>query len=141
VGEPHRRERRRWLLLPALPGVRGYRRAWVRGDLLAGATVAAFLVPQVMAYAQVAGVPPAAGLWVSPLAMAGTPGSTLRGPVAACFCGWRCTLHRPDATSGGYHHHGARQAQDPRGAPAICQSSLPCPAGTAIPARMALNRD
>ncbi|BBC30186.1 Sulfate transporter [Streptomyces graminofaciens] len=41
----------------------GYRRAWLAGDLLAGATVAAYLVPQVMAYAGVAGLPPVAGLW------------------------------------------------------------------------------
>ncbi|MEE1827330.1 sulfate permease [Streptomyces sp. BE20] len=51
---------------PALPGLavlRGYRRGWLRGDLLAGGTVAAYLVPQVMAYAGVAGLPPVAGLW------------------------------------------------------------------------------
>ncbi|MFR0354621.1 SulP family inorganic anion transporter [Streptomyces sediminimaris] len=41
----------------------GYRRSWLRGDLLAGLTVAAYLVPQVMAYAGVAGLPPVAGLW------------------------------------------------------------------------------
>ncbi|MEU5343335.1 sulfate permease [Streptomyces sp. NPDC020766] len=48
------------------PGVRtllGYRRSWLKGDLLAGVTVAAYLVPQVMAYAGVAGLPPVAGLW------------------------------------------------------------------------------
>jgi high affinity sulfate transporter 1 len=43
--------------------LRGYRRSWLRGDLLAGGTVAAYLVPQVMAYASVAGLPPVAGLW------------------------------------------------------------------------------
>jgi SulP family sulfate permease len=51
-----------------LPGVwvlRGYRRTWLRGDLLAGVTVAAYLVPQVMAYAEVAGLPAIAGLWAS----------------------------------------------------------------------------
>ncbi|MFD8141524.1 SulP family inorganic anion transporter [Streptomyces sp. NPDC059708] len=42
---------------------RGYRRPWLRGDLLAGITVAAYLVPQVMAYAGVAGLPPVTGLW------------------------------------------------------------------------------
>jgi high affinity sulfate transporter 1 len=36
---------------------------WLRGDLLAGVTVAAYLVPQVMAYAGLAGLPPVAGLW------------------------------------------------------------------------------
>ena len=32
-------------MVPALTGVRGYRRAWLRGDLLAGVTVAAFPCP------------------------------------------------------------------------------------------------
>ena len=48
-------------LLPA--GLRGYRRSWLGQDALAGVTVAAYLVPQVMAYAGVAGLPPVAGLW------------------------------------------------------------------------------
>jgi sulfate permease, SulP family len=40
-----------------------YRRSWLRADVLAGMTVAGYLVPQVMAYAQVAGLPAIAGLW------------------------------------------------------------------------------
>src|ERR1044071_541627 len=50
-------------LLPGLTVLAGYRRTWLRGDLLAGITVAAYLIPQVMAYAGVAGLPPVAGLW------------------------------------------------------------------------------
>lgn len=50
---------------PALPDLRRYQRAWLRGDLLAGVTVAAYLIPQVMAYAQVAGLRPVAGLWAA----------------------------------------------------------------------------
>ncbi|GJF27657.1 sodium-independent anion transporter [Kitasatospora sp. NE20-6] len=50
-------------LVPGLGVLRSYRRSWVRGDLLAGVTVAAYLVPQVMAYASVAGLQPVAGLW------------------------------------------------------------------------------
>src|SRR6516164_7425389 len=65
MSESHRGEQRKWPAMPGLVAVRGYRRAWWRGDLLAGITVAAFLVPQVMAYAQVAGVPPVAGLWAA----------------------------------------------------------------------------
>jgi high affinity sulfate transporter 1 len=65
VSEPDKPEQRKWLVVPVLTGLRGYRRGWLRGDLLAGVTVAAFLVPQVMAYAQVAGVPPMAGLWAA----------------------------------------------------------------------------
>ena len=36
--------------------------AWLRGDLVAGVTVAAYLIPQVMAYAELAGLPAVAGL-------------------------------------------------------------------------------
>jgi high affinity sulfate transporter 1 len=65
----------------------GYRRSWLRGDLLAGVTVAAYLVPQVMAYARVAGLSPAAGLWaaVPPLliyAVLGSSRSLSLGPEA-----------------------------------------------------------
>ena len=53
-----------------LEWVRGYRRGWLRGDVLAGVTVAAYLVPQVMAYAGVAGLTPVAGLWAALPALA-----------------------------------------------------------------------
>ncbi|MFL5997986.1 MAG: SulP family inorganic anion transporter [Streptomyces sp.] len=49
--------------MPGLGTLLGYRRSWLKGDVLAGVTVAAYLVPQVMAYAGVAGLPPVAGLW------------------------------------------------------------------------------
>ena len=48
---------------PSVAVLRRYERTWLRGDLLAGLTVAAYLVPQCMAYASVAGLPPLAGLW------------------------------------------------------------------------------
>jgi sulfate permease, SulP family len=51
--------------LPGVSVLRGYQRGWLRGDLLAGVTVAAYLVPQVMAYAEVAGLPAIAGLWAA----------------------------------------------------------------------------
>ncbi|MDQ7905061.1 sulfate permease [Phytohabitans sp. ZYX-F-186] len=65
-------------VLPGLAWIRGYRRAWLRGDLLAGATVAAYLVPQVMAYAGLAGLPPVTGLWATlvPLAVYALLGSS-----------------------------------------------------------------
>lgn len=47
-----------------------YDRSWVRGDVLAGVTVSAYLVPQVMAYAEVAGMPAIAGLWACAPALA-----------------------------------------------------------------------
>ncbi|WP_345204354.1 SulP family inorganic anion transporter [Fodinibacter luteus] len=57
--------RRRPTVATTFPGIvalRHYERGWLRGDVLAGVTVAAYLIPQVMAYAQIAGLPPAAGL-------------------------------------------------------------------------------
>ncbi|MFF4733923.1 SulP family inorganic anion transporter [Streptomyces mirabilis] len=59
-------EGRRGLVRRVAPGLAvlaDYQRSWLRGDLLAGVTVAAYLVPQVMAYAGLAGLPPVAGLW------------------------------------------------------------------------------
>jgi SulP family sulfate permease len=50
-------------LLPGVDVLFHYDRSWLRGDLLAGVTVAAYLVPQVMAYAEVAGMPAISGLW------------------------------------------------------------------------------
>ncbi len=47
--------------LPELVRRGEYRRAWLRPDLLAGLTVAAMLVPQAMAYAELGGLPPSAG--------------------------------------------------------------------------------
>ena len=65
-------------LLPGLWQLRHYQRAWLRGDVIAGVTVAAYLVPQVMAYAEVAGLPAIAGLWavVAPLAVYALLGSS-----------------------------------------------------------------
>jgi SulP family sulfate permease len=65
-------------LLPGVAVLAGYRRSWLRGDLLAGITVAAYLIPQVMAYAGVAGQPPVTGLWaiVAPLALYALLGSS-----------------------------------------------------------------
>ncbi len=56
---------------PGLTQFRNYQRSWLRGDVVAGLTVAAYLVPQVMAYATVAGLPAVVGLWaaLAPLAV------------------------------------------------------------------------
>jgi sulfate permease, SulP family len=51
------------LRLPALRQLFGYQKSWLRGDLLAGITVAAYLIPQCMAYGELVGVPPIVGLW------------------------------------------------------------------------------
>jgi sulfate permease, SulP family len=74
-------------VIPGLVTLRHYRRSWLRGDLLAGVTVAAYLVPQVMAYATVAGLPPVAGLWAAlpglvVYAVLGSSASLSMGPEA-----------------------------------------------------------
>jgi sulfate permease, SulP family len=71
VDQEHRREdpSPRRQKLPGTALLRSYQRDWLRVDVLAGVTVAAYLVPQVMAYAAVAGLPPAAGLWATAAAM------------------------------------------------------------------------
>ena len=51
------------LPMPGLHRLLTYRRDWLRGDVLAGVTVAAYLIPQCMAYGELAGVGPVAGLW------------------------------------------------------------------------------
>jgi sulfate permease, SulP family len=65
-------------ILPGVDQFRGYERSWLRGDVVAGVTVAAYLVPQVMAYATVAGLPPVVGLWaaLAPLAVYAVLGSS-----------------------------------------------------------------
>ena len=50
-------------LLP--PSFVGFRPAWVRADVIAGLTVWAVLVPESLAYATIAGVPPVVGLYAA----------------------------------------------------------------------------
>ena len=74
-------------MIPGMVVLRGYRRSWLNGDLVAGVTVAAYLIPQVMAYATVAGLPAFAGLWTALpalviYAMLGSSPSLSMGPEA-----------------------------------------------------------
>ena len=54
-------------VLPIVQWLPRYRRADLSGDLTAGLTVGAMLVPQGMAYALLAGLPPEVGLYASTL--------------------------------------------------------------------------
>jgi SulP family sulfate permease len=56
--------------------LRGYRAGWLRGDVVAALTTWALVVPQAIAYAQIAGLPPQAGLFT---AFAGLLGYALLG--------------------------------------------------------------
>jgi high affinity sulfate transporter 1 len=49
--------------LPAVEWLRGYDRNWLRGDLVAGLTLAAYLLPSGLGDASLANLPPEAGLY------------------------------------------------------------------------------
>ena len=55
--------------VPILEWLPNYQRSWLRTDLLAGLAVWAMTVPQALAYAGIANVPPVYGLYSIPLAM------------------------------------------------------------------------
>ncbi len=57
--------------LPGLRAVRSYRRDWLARDLVAGIVLSTLLVPQGMAYAELAGLPPITGLYTSILCLLG----------------------------------------------------------------------
>jgi sulfate permease, SulP family len=70
------------------PSLRGYRRGWLHGDVLAGLTVWAVLVPEALAYASIAGVSPVIGLYAAPAALIfyaafGSSRHLVTGPMAA----------------------------------------------------------
>lgn len=56
-------------LVPGLTRLRHYDRSDLRGDIIAGITLTAYLVPQVMAYTVLAGLPAQTGLWVAVVTM------------------------------------------------------------------------
>ena len=62
---PHGRDRRSRVadLLPGLGEIRRYERGWLRADIVGGLTVGAMLVPQSMAYAELAGLAPEYGFY------------------------------------------------------------------------------
>src|SRR4051794_35052820 len=63
---------RRWqAYVPGIDLLRSYRRAWLARDVVAGLVLSALLVPQGMAYAELAGLPPVTGLYTSILCLVG----------------------------------------------------------------------
>ena len=55
--------------LPILGWLPAYERAWLRPDLIAGITIVALLVPEGMAYAELAGMPPETIFYAAPAAL------------------------------------------------------------------------
>ena len=73
--------------LPVLDWLPGYNNEQFKGDLIAGLTVGVMLIPQGMAYAMIAGLPPIYGLYASTIpliiyALLGTSRQLAVGPVA-----------------------------------------------------------
>lgn len=69
----------RWI--PALTWLRAYKSSWLRGDFLAGITLAAYLLPAALGDASLANLPPEAGLYAC----------LFGGLVFWIFCGSRYT--------------------------------------------------
>ncbi|HEY5184672.1 MAG TPA: SulP family inorganic anion transporter [Actinomycetes bacterium] len=57
--------------IPGIAVVRSYQRSWLTKDVLAGLVLSALLVPQGMAYAELAGLPAITGLYTSILCLLG----------------------------------------------------------------------
>ena len=77
---------------PGVPGIRlarTYQRSWLRPDLLAAVTVWALLVPQALAYAQLAKVDPVVGLYA---AIGAAVGYALLGGVRSMNVGPEATV-------------------------------------------------
>jgi sulfate permease, SulP family len=74
--------------LPLFTSLRGYHTGWLRGDVVAGLTVWAVLVPEALAYASIAGVSPVVGLYAAPGALLlyaafGSSRHLVTGPMSA----------------------------------------------------------
>jgi sulfate permease, SulP family len=74
--------------LPLFTWLGGYDRRWLTGDVAAGLTVWAVLVPEALAYASIAGVSPVVGLYAAPGALLlyaafGSSRHLVTGPMAA----------------------------------------------------------
>jgi len=70
--------------VPGIGALRSYHRSWLRFDLVAGVVLAAILVPQGMAYAELAGLPPVTGLYTT---IACLVGYALMGPSRVLVLG------------------------------------------------------
>src|SRR5690625_8025629 len=74
-------------LVPGVQVMRNYQRGWIKGDVIAGITVAAYLIPQVLAFASIVRLPAVVGMWavLGPMAIyfvLGTSRKMSIGPVS-----------------------------------------------------------
>lgn len=97
-------------VFPFVGWFKGYSTACMRSDMIAGLTVALVLIPQSMAYAQLAGLPPYYGLYAAFLppmtaALFGSSRQLATGPVAVVSLMTFASL-APIATAGGERYIG-----------------------------------
>src|SRR5262244_3236269 len=74
-------------VLPLAAVLRGYRREWLRGDLVGGVSACVVMIPSVIAYADLVGLPPTSGLYAALAAVVGY----------ALFASSRQVIAGPDA--------------------------------------------
>jgi len=74
-------------VLPVAGQLRGYRREWLRGDLVGGVSACVVMIPSVIAYADLVGLPPTSGLYAALAAVVGY----------ALFASSRQVIAGPDA--------------------------------------------
>ncbi len=75
-------------IFPVVKWARSYDKNWLRPDILAGITVVAFTIPEAIAYASLAGLPPEAGLYSAMIGLLvyvifGTSRQLSMGPTSA----------------------------------------------------------
>ena len=70
-GAPSEGGRLLFRLVPGLQVVKSYQRKWLARDVVAGVVLTTLLVPQGMAYAELAGLPPITGLYTSIMCLLG----------------------------------------------------------------------
>ena len=75
-------------IFPVVKWARHYNKNWLRPDILAGITVVAFTIPEAIAYASLAGLPPEAGLYSAMIGLLvyvifGTSHQLSMGPTSA----------------------------------------------------------
>jgi len=89
--------------MPVVGSIRGCKRAWRSGDLGAALVVWAILVPESMAYASIAGMPPQTGLYVAtiPLLAYALFGTSRRLTVGRARRLLRCRLRRVTGAGAG----------------------------------------
>ena len=73
--------------IPILQWLPNYKRSWLKNDLFAGMTIGVILIPQGIAYAIIAGLPPIYGLYTAMIpqivyAILGTSRQLAVGPAA-----------------------------------------------------------